>query len=78
MPCWRFDQGTVAAWQQRWQCTVGRLLYHLLSMGSYLVTPSVFKLQKWFLHKNGVEFNQKSKSDLTKEALGGEQRCSQT
>ena len=32
----------------------------------YLVTPSVFKLQKWFLHQNGVEFNQKSKSDLTK------------
>ena len=29
----------------------------------YLVTPSVFKLQKWFLHQNGVEFNQKSKSD---------------
>ena len=32
----------------------------------YLVTPSVFKLQKWFLHQNGVEFNHKSKSDLTK------------
>ena len=32
----------------------------------YLVTPSVFKLQKWFLHQNGVEFNKKSKSDLTK------------
>ena len=27
------------------------------------VTPSVLKLQKWFLHQNGVEFNQKSKSD---------------
>ena len=32
----------------------------------YLITPSVFKLQKWFLHQNGVEFNKKSKSDLTK------------
>ena len=28
----------------------------------YFVTSSVFKLQKWFLHQNGVEFNQKSKS----------------
>ena len=27
------------------------------------VTPSVFKLQKWFLHQNGIELNQKSKSD---------------
>ena len=44
----------------------------LLSMGvigkifvakKYLVTPSVFKLTKWFLHQNGVEFNHKSKSD---------------
>jgi len=25
-----------------------------------------YQLQKWFLHKNGVEFNKKSKSDLTK------------
>ena len=32
----------------------------------YLVTPSVFKVQKWFLHQNGVEFNQKSKYGLTK------------
>ena len=32
----------------------------------YLVTPLVFKQQKWFLHQNGVEFNEKSKSDLTK------------
>ena len=30
----------------------------------YLVTSSVFKLQKWILHQNGVEFNQKSKSDM--------------
>ena len=29
----------------------------------YLVPPSVFKLQKWFLHQNGVEFNQKSNFD---------------
>merc|ERR1711884_281535 len=27
------------------------------------VNSSVLKLQKWFLHQNGVEFNQKSKSD---------------
>ena len=27
----------------------------------YLVTPSVSKLQKWFLHQNGVEF----KSEIT-------------
>ena len=25
------------------------------------VTPSVLRLQKWFLHQNGVEFNHKSK-----------------
>ena len=31
----------------------------------YLITPPVFKLQKWFLHQNGVELNQKSKSELT-------------
>ena len=30
------------------------------------VTSSVLKLQKWFLHQNGVESNQKSKYDLTK------------
>ena len=28
------------------------------------VTPSVFKLQKWFFHQNGVDFNHKSKSDV--------------
>ena len=53
----------------------------------YLVTPSVFKLQKWILHKYGVEFNQKSKYELIKlwpgvgrefEARGSEQRCSQS
>ena len=32
----------------------------------YFITPSVFKLQKWFLHQNGVEFNRKSKSELIK------------
>ena len=46
---------------------------HLLSWGhrknicckKKLVTPSVFKLQKWFFHQNKVEFNQKSsKSDM--------------
>ena len=31
----------------------------------YLITPPVFKLQKWFLHQNGAELNQESKSDLT-------------
>ena len=31
-----------------------------------MITSSDFKLQKWFLHQNGVESNQKSKSDLTK------------
>ena len=30
----------------------------------YLVTPSVFKLQKWFLHQYGEEFNHKSKSEV--------------
>ena len=50
----------------------GRVLYIEGPIGKifvakkYLVTPSVFKLQKWFLHQNGVEFNKKSKSDLTK------------
>ena len=50
----------------------GRVLYIEGPVGKifvakkYLVTPSVFMLQKWFLHQNGVEFNKKSKSDLTK------------
>ena len=50
----------------------GRVLYIEGPIGKifiakkYLVTPSVFKLPKWFLHQNGVEFNKKSKSDLTK------------
>ena len=38
------------------------------------VTPSVLKLQKWFLHQNGVESNQESKSDMYK-LLGGAWRC---
>ena len=38
------------------------------------VTSSVLKLQKWFLHQNGVEFNKKSKSDMYK-LLGGAWRC---
>ena len=38
------------------------------------VTSSVLKLQKWFLHQNGVESNQKSKSDMYK-LLGGVWRC---
>ena len=32
----------------------------------YFLTSSVIKLQKWFLHQNEVEFNQKSKSDMSK------------
>ena len=53
-------------------CTVGDAFTEHVVVGKifvakkYLVTPSVFKLQKWFLHQNGVEFNKKSKSDLTK------------
>ena len=56
----------------RLECTVGDAFTEHVVVGKifvakkYLVTPSVFKLQKWFLHQNGVEFNQKSKSDLTK------------
>ena len=51
----------------------------------YLITSLVFKLQKWFLHQNGVEFSKKSKSDLTKlwpvvgrqlEAQNMQKRCS--
>ena len=38
------------------------------------VTSSVLKLQKWFLHQNGVESNQESKSDMYK-LLGGAWRC---
>ena len=38
------------------------------------VTSSVLKLQKWFLHQNGVESNQESKSDMYK-LLGGVWRC---
>ena len=30
----------------------------------YLITPSVFKLQIWFLRQNGTEFDHKSKSDM--------------
>ena len=29
----------------------------------FFITSLVFKLQKWFLHQNGVELNQKSKAD---------------
>ena len=55
-------------------CTNAQWTTPLLSMGSeakyffqkIFVTPSVFKLQKWFSHQNGVEFSKKSKSDLTK------------
>ena len=28
------------------------------------VTPSILRVQKWFLHQNGVEFNYKFKSDM--------------
>ena len=48
----------------------GRVLYIEDPIGKifvakkYLVTPSVFKLQKRFLRQNGVEFNKKSKSEL--------------
>ena len=54
------------------ECTVEQRLYYEGSVGKiffvkkYLITSLVFKLQKWFLHQNGVECNQKSKSDLTK------------
>ena len=53
------------------ECTVGNALTEygvigkILVAKKYLVTSSVFKLQKLFLHQNGVEFNHKSKSDLT-------------
>ena len=39
------------------------------------VTPSVFKLQKWFLHQNGVESNQKSKSDDSDALYKVTERC---
>ena len=41
---------------------VGKIFF----VKKYLITSLVFKLQKWLLHQNGVEFNKKSKSDLTK------------
>ena len=41
--------------------SVGKIFF----VKKYLITSSVFKLQKWFLHQNGVEFNKKSKSELT-------------
>ena len=39
------------------------------------VTPSVLKLQKWFLHQNGVESNQKSKSDDSDALYKVTERC---
>ena len=54
------------------QCTVEQRLYLEGAVGKiffvkkYLIASLVFKLQKSFLHQNGVEFNKKSKSDLTK------------
>ena len=33
------------------------------------ITSTVFELQKWFLHQNGIEFNLKSKSWLVQNAL---------
>ena len=37
----------------------------IFSVKKYLITSSVFKLQKWFLHQNGVAFNnRKSISDV--------------
>ena len=39
------------------------------------VTPSVFKLQKWFLHQNGVESNQESKSDDSGPFYNVTERC---
>ena len=39
------------------------------------VTPSVFKLQKWFLYQNGVESNQKSKSDDSDALYKVTERC---
>ena len=39
---------------------------NILTEHELLVTPSVFKLQIWFLHQNGVVFHQKSKSDMCK------------
>ena len=45
------------------------------------VTPSVLKIQKWFLHQNGIESNQKSKSDMCKLVVpggaGATKRCAQ-
>ena len=39
------------------------------------VTPSVFKLQKWFLYQNGVESNQESKSDDSGPLYNVTERC---
>ena len=39
------------------------------------VTPSVFKLQEWFLHQNGVESNQESKSDDSGPFYKVTERC---
>ena len=39
------------------------------------VTPSVFKLQEWFLHQNGVESNQESKSDDSGPFYNVTERC---
>ena len=50
----------------QWTTTEHGVLGKIFDAKKYLVTPSVFKLQKWFLHQNGVESNQKSKFDLTK------------
>jgi hypothetical protein len=53
---------------------LGAIKYFFVNNTKIFVTSSVLKLQKWFLHQNGVESNQESKSDMYK-LLGGAWRC---
>ena len=55
---------------EKGQCTVGDAftVHGVIGKNScclkIFVSPLVFKLQKWFLLQNGVEFNHKSKLDV--------------
>ena len=52
------------------QCTVGDAFTEHVVIGKtfvaqkIFVTPSVLRLQQWFLHQYGEEFNHKSKSEV--------------
>ena len=54
---------------------LGAIKYFFVNNTKIFVTSSVLKLQKWFLHQNGVELNQKSKSDDSGPLYKVTERC---